>query len=125
MNTTMKRIGMTLLTLTMMTGMFAAANAETVNTAKTAGTQPAVVTEMTEAKRDQFGFKVGCPIYAECTVPVRSAPNRSAKQLTAIPRGGKATYKGGSAYDERGQIWYKVKYNGVTGWVSSRNTHLG
>ena len=122
MNTTMKRIGMTLLTLTMMTGMFAAANAETV---KTAATQPAVAAEMTEAKRDQFGFKVGCPIYAECTVPVRSAPNRSAKQLTAIPRGGKATYKGGSAYDERGQIWYKVKYNGVTGWVSSRNTHLG
>ena len=121
MNTTMKRIGMTLLTLTMMTGMFAAANAETVNTADT---QTAAVVEMTEAKRVKPGARAGADVYFECSVPLRVAPSRSAEKITTVRGGDIATYKGQSAYDERGVEWLKVKIHGMTGWVSSKNVHF-
>ena len=121
MNTNIKRIGMTLLTLTMMTGMFAAANAETVNAADT---QPAAVVEMTEAKRVKSGARAGADVYFECSVPLRVAPSRSAEKITTVRGGDIATYKGQSAYDERGVEWLKVKIYGMTGWVSSKNVHF-
>ena len=122
MNTNIKRIGMTLLTLTMMTGMFAAANAETM-TENAADTQPAAV-EMTEAKRVKPGARAGADVYFECSVPLRVAPSRSAEKITTVRGGDIATYKGQSAYDERGVEWLKVKIYGMTGWVSSKNVHF-
>lgn len=41
-----------------------------------------------------------------------------------LPKGGSATYLEDSAVDDRGVTWYKVRYDGVTGWVSSRYTTL-
>ena len=123
MNTNIKRIGMTLLTLTMMTGMFAAANAETI-AENAASTQTAAVAEMTEAKRVKPGARAGADVYFECSVPLRVAPTRSAEKITTVRGGDIATYKGQSAYDERGVEWLKVKIYGMTGWVSSKNVHF-
>ena len=122
MNTNIKRIGMTLLTLTMMTGMFAAANAETI-AENAASTQTAAV-EMTEAKRVKPGARAGADVYFECSVPLRVAPSRSAEKITTVRGGDIATYKVKSAYDERGVEWLKVKIYGMTGWVSSKNVHF-
>ena len=105
----------------MMTGMFAAANAETVNTADP---QTAAAVEMTEAKRVKPGARAGADVYFECSVPLRVAPTRSAEKIYTVRGGDIATYKGQSAYDERGVEWLKVKIYGMTGWVSSKNVHF-
>ena len=41
-----------------------------------------------------------------------------------ISRGGTATYLDDYSVDERGVTWYKISYNGGTGWVSSRYCEL-
>ena len=42
-----------------------------------------------------------------------------------IAKGEKATYKKKTKKDSRGVYWLKVKYNGTTGWVSTRFAQLG
>ena len=56
---------------------------------------------------------------------IRKSASKYSTKLGALPQGKTATYLGSTKTDSRGIAWYKVKYNGVTGWVSSRNTHLG
>ncbi|MBQ3574081.1 MAG: SH3 domain-containing protein, partial [Clostridia bacterium] len=58
-------------------------------------------------------------------VYIRSKPNTSSSKLGSIKAGKVATYLGSSSTDSRGVKWYKVKYNGVTGWVSSRYSKVG
>jgi len=53
---------------------------------------------------------------------LRKAPNLSAKAITVMQQGDAAEYLGSSSVDERGVTWYRVEYNGNTGWVSSRYT---
>ena len=53
---------------------------------------------------------------------IRTNHYRSAKSIGTLPKGQTATYLGKSARDERGVLWYKIKYNGKTGWVSSKYT---
>ena len=50
-------------------------------------------------------------------VYVRNAPNRSGGGLDAMQEGQTATYLDSSAVDERGVVWYKVKFEGSNGWV--------
>ena len=54
------------------------------------------------------------------SVNIRSNAGTSYKVLGSMPSGAYGTCMGMAAKDSRGVIWYKVKYNGVTGWVSSR-----
>ena len=55
---------------------------------------------------------------------IRSEGNLSGKGLGVLPKGASATYLNQSSVDERGVAWYRVRYDGVTGWVSSRYTSL-
>jgi len=57
-------------------------------------------------------------------VYLRSAPNRSGDDIDAMKEGETATYLDCSAVDERGVVWYYVRYDGKTGWVSSRYSKL-
>lgn len=52
-------------------------------------------------------------------VSIRSKPNKTSTRLGVMKSGKKGTYLGKSSVDSRGVRWYKVKYDGVTGWVSS------
>ena len=44
--------------------------------------------------------------------------------LDTVRSGAYGTCLGLAAKDSRGVVWYKVKYNGITGWVSSRYSKL-
>ena len=41
-----------------------------------------------------------------------------------MQKGESATYLGSYSTDERGVVWYQVRFEGQTGWVSSRYTTL-
>lgn len=58
------------------------------------------------------------------SVTIRSKPDKNSERLGAISKGKTATYLGSSKVDDRGIRWYKIKYNGVTGWVSSMYAKL-
>ena len=55
---------------------------------------------------------------------IRSGPGLDYDAVTYIAEGNTASYLGNSSVDGRGVTWYKVEYNGKTGWVSSRYTRL-
>ncbi len=55
---------------------------------------------------------------------IRSKANKDSTRLGVIKSGKTATYLGKSSKDSRGVVWYKIKYDGVTGWVSSRYADL-
>lgn len=57
-------------------------------------------------------------------VYVRFGPGMDYSALTSIDEGEVATYLGSTAVDERGVTWFKVFYDGCTGWVSSRYSEL-
>ena len=52
-------------------------------------------------------------------VTIRAKANKTSDKLGYISSGTKVTYLGKSSVDSRGVRWYKIKYDGVTGWVSS------
>ena len=54
------------------------------------------------------------------SVNVRSKPNLSGSNMGIITKGTKLSFKGKKSVDSRGVAWYKVSYNGKTGWVSSK-----
>ena len=54
------------------------------------------------------------------TVNVRSKPNLNGTDLGVVTKGTTLTFKGKKSTDARGVAWYKVSYNGKTGWVSSK-----
>ena len=54
------------------------------------------------------------------SVNIRSKAGTSYKVVGTMPSGAYGTCQGVAAKDTRGVVWYKVKYDGVTGWVSSR-----
>ena len=54
---------------------------------------------------------------------IRKSPDKDSAILSTLPEGENAKYYG-ARKDDRGVSWYKVKYNGVTGWVSSKYTEL-
>lgn len=55
---------------------------------------------------------------------VRSGPGLSYEDLGTIHGGEIASYLGAYCTDERGAIWYYVRFGDVTGWVSARYTEL-
>ncbi len=56
---------------------------------------------------------------------IRKSPSLDAKALTVLHEDELAEYMGKTSVDNRGVPWYKVEYDGTTGWVSSRYTILG
>ena len=57
-------------------------------------------------------------------VYLRTSPNLNGGKITAMKEGQTAAYLNGSSVDDRGVVWYKVSFNGNTGWVSSRYSEL-
>ncbi len=53
-------------------------------------------------------------------VTIRSKANKNSSALGYISEGKTATFLGKSSTDARGVKWYKIKYDGITGWVSSK-----
>lgn len=55
---------------------------------------------------------------------IRNAPNLNGNEIGLMKEGQKGTYLNSSSVDERGVTWYRVNFNGKTGWVSSRYTDV-
>ena len=53
---------------------------------------------------------------------VRSGPGLKYKSLGVLHVGEDARFLGKTSTDDRGIPWYKIKWNGGEGWVSSRYT---
>ena len=53
---------------------------------------------------------------------VRTGPGRGYKSLGTLHVGEDARYLHDTATDERGVVWYKIKWNGREAWVSSMYT---
>lgn len=58
------------------------------------------------------------------TANLRSGAGLGYSIKTSIPKGKTATYLNESKKDDRGVRWYYVKYNGKSGWVSSKYAKL-
>jgi len=55
---------------------------------------------------------------------LRSGPGLGYDDIGTIHNGKTASYLGSSSVDDRGVAWYKVKFNGKVGWVSSKYAKL-
>ena len=56
---------------------------------------------------------------------VRTGPGLGYSKLEGVlHKGGSATFLGETSVDNRGVVWYKISWNGSSGWVSSRYTTL-
>ena len=53
---------------------------------------------------------------------VRTGPGLGYKSIGTLRRGDDAKYLGETSIDERGVLWYKIRFNGKSAWVSSRYT---
>ena len=62
----------------------------------------------------------GKKIVATGTVKIRRGPGLDFGVIGYLSKGDSLTYDGASEKDSRGVKWYRVKYNGGYGWVSSR-----
>lgn len=55
---------------------------------------------------------------------LRAEPNLNAPGLGVIPKGARAKHLGEESVDERGVAWYRVRYEGLEGWASSKYLRL-
>ena len=55
---------------------------------------------------------------------VRSGPGLGYSKLGVLYDGSSAAFLGDTSVDNRGVVWYKISWNGSSGWVSSRYTSL-
>lgn len=55
---------------------------------------------------------------------LRTGPGLGYADVGTMQKGESATYLGSYSTDERGVVWYQVRFEGQTGWVSSRYTTL-
>ena len=53
---------------------------------------------------------------------IRTGPGKDYRSIGTLRKGSSVRYLHDTARDSRGVLWYKVNYNGRTGWVSSRYT---
>ncbi|MGX8705456.1 MAG: SH3 domain-containing protein [bacterium] len=53
---------------------------------------------------------------------VRTGPGLNYRALGVLHRGESLKYLHDTSIDDRGVMWYKVRFNGNTAWVSSRYT---
>jgi len=57
-------------------------------------------------------------------VNLRDEPNLSGEDIGTMDKGETASYLGQKSTDSRGVVWYKVRFEGKVGWVSSRYSKL-
>ena len=57
-------------------------------------------------------------------VNIRKGPGLDYKTVGSISSGSTAKYLFETKKDERGVKWYKVSYNGKTGWISSKYSKI-
>ena len=57
-------------------------------------------------------------LYVKKSVHMRTGAGVSYKSIRVLSKGTKVT-KLGSAHASNGDLWYKVKYNGKTGWINA------
>ena len=62
----------------------------------------------------------GSKIVTTGNVNVRSGPGLDFRSLGTVSSGTSLTYDGASEKDGRGVRWYRVRYHGSFGWVSSK-----
>lgn len=55
---------------------------------------------------------------------IRDYPSLNGESVEILPEGETATYLEKKEWDERGVAWYKVRYDGTVGWVSSKYTTI-
>lgn len=55
---------------------------------------------------------------------LRTGPGLDYDDIDTIKKGERAYYMGSYSRDERGVLWYRVNFDGQTGWLSSRYTTL-
>ena len=53
---------------------------------------------------------------------VRTGPGLGYKSIGVLHKGEEAKYLGKTSTDDRGVIWYKIRWTGRDAWVSSRYT---
>ncbi len=58
------------------------------------------------------------------SVNVRTGPGLGYKSIGTLERYDSAPYKGVKSVDDRGIAWYKINYQGKTGWVSSVYSYI-
>ena len=78
----------------------------------------------TEAASDDDAGVSGSYIQATGRLNVRSGPGLGYDDKGTLQKGATAAYLNEYSVDERGVTWYKVSYNGGSGWVSSRYCEL-
>lgn len=72
---------------------------------------------------DEYASEVGSA-YTTGNVNLRTGPGLGYDSAGSIPSGVYVEYLGESSVDERGVAWYYVRYNGKTGWSSSKYVEL-
>ena len=55
---------------------------------------------------------------------MRTGPGLGYDSIGALKKGESAEYLNESSIDDRGAAWYRISFNGTTGWVSSKYTEL-
>lgn len=75
-------------------------------------------------KTTSYGSMVGNYVYAAGNSNVRREPILDGKILGTMKEGEVASFTGSTSTDDRGVVWYKVNFNGITGWVSSKYTSM-
>lgn len=70
------------------------------------------------ASDGDFGLRTG-EVTVSGNVNVRSGPGVGHSIVKTMHSGETADYLGSAAVDDRGVVWYSVRFKGVTGWVSS------
>ena len=66
----------------------------------------------------------GDKVKATGDVNIRKGPGLDYKTVGSISSGSTAKYLFETKKDERGVKWYKVSYNGKTGWISSKYSKI-
>ena len=66
----------------------------------------------------------GNNVYATGNAYVRNAPNLNASDFGVLHKGESAVFANATSTDGRGVVWYKVFFDGSTGWISSKNAEL-
>ena len=61
-------------------------------------------------------------VYISGDANVRTGPGLDYKSIGVLHRGEDAAYLGETSIDERGVIWYKIRWDGRSAWVSSMYT---
>ncbi|MBQ8088087.1 MAG: SH3 domain-containing protein [Clostridia bacterium] len=69
-------------------------------------------------------YTSGSTVRATGSANVRSGPSLDYSVLTTMHEGDTASYLGSSSTDSRGVTWYKISFNGKTGWISSTYSYL-